>query len=114
MPEKPDDMLGRVCVVTGANAGIGREIARGLALKRATVIVAARNEEKGRAAAEEVSDDTANPAVSFMKLDVASKKSIAEFAKTLAAAHPKLHVLVNNAGAWLGERQTNEDGVELT
>lgn len=114
MPEKPDDMLGRVCVVTGANAGIGKEIARGLALKRATVIVAARNAEKGRAAAEEISDDTANPAVSFLQVDVSSKRSIRAFGDELAKKHDTLHVLVNNAGVWLGDRQTNEDGVEMT
>jgi len=114
MPEKPDDMLGRVCVVTGASGGIGKEIARGLALKRATVVVTARSEEKGRAAAEEISDDTANPAVSFMQLDVASKASVTAFAEAFAKKHEALHVLVNNAGAWFGERKTNDAGIELT
>jgi NAD(P)-dependent dehydrogenase (short-subunit alcohol dehydrogenase family) len=114
MPEKPDDMLGSICVVTGANTGIGKEIARGLALKRATVIVASRSAEKGRVAAEEISDDTANPAVSSLQVDVSSKGSVRAFAEALAAKHDKLHVLVNNACVWLGERKTNEDGVELT
>jgi NAD(P)-dependent dehydrogenase (short-subunit alcohol dehydrogenase family) len=114
MLEKPDDMLGKVCLVTGANGGIGKEIARGLALKRATVIVAARNEERGKAAAEEISDDTANPNVSFMKVDVSSRASVRAFAEACGAAHEKLDVLVNNAGVWLSEKKESVDGIEMT
>ena len=114
MPEKPDDMLGRVCIVTGASTGIGREIARGLALKRATVIVAARSVERGQGAAEEISDDAANPAVEFMQLDVASQRSVREFAVAFKAKHTALHVLVNNAGVWLQKKQKSAEGIELT
>ena len=114
MPEKPDDMLGRVCVVTGASTGIGKEIARGLALKRATVIVAARSVERGRAAAEEISDDAANPAVEFMQLDVASQSSVRDFAVAFKKKHTALHVLVNNAGVWLQKKQKSAEGIELT
>ena len=114
MLEKPDDMLGKVCVVTGANAGIGKEIARGLALKRATVIVAARNEERGRAAVEEISDDTANPHVAFLHVDVSSRASVRAFADAFGAKHDKLDVLVNNAGVWLDTKQESVDGVEMT
>jgi retinol dehydrogenase 12 len=114
MLEKPDDMLGKVCLVTGANAGIGREIARGLALKRATVIVAARNEERGKAAAEEISDDSANPNVSFLQVDVSSRASVRAFADAFAAKHDKLHVLVNNAGVWLDQKKESVDGIEMT
>jgi retinol dehydrogenase-12/retinol dehydrogenase-13 len=114
MAEKPDDMLGKVVVVTGASTGIGREIARGLALKRATVIVAARSEERGRAAAEEVSDDAANPAVEFMQVDVSSARSVRAFAEAFAKKHAKLDVLVNNAGVWSPERRENDAGIELT
>jgi NAD(P)-dependent dehydrogenase (short-subunit alcohol dehydrogenase family) len=114
MLEKPDDMLGKVCLVTGANAGIGKEIARGLALKRATVVVAARSEERGRAAAEEISDDTANPSVSFLKVDVSSRASVRAFAAELGAKHQKLDLLVNNAGVWMSERKESVDGIEMT
>jgi NAD(P)-dependent dehydrogenase (short-subunit alcohol dehydrogenase family) len=85
-------MLGRICVVALAGEGVGREIARGIALKRATVIVAARD---ARAVAEEISDDTANPAVSFVDVDVASARSIAAFADAVRAKHASVHVLVN-------------------
>jgi NAD(P)-dependent dehydrogenase (short-subunit alcohol dehydrogenase family) len=113
-PEPRSDLLGRVCVVTGATSGIGKEVARGLALKRATVVVAARDELRGRAAQEEISDDTSNPAVSFLEVDVASQRSIRAFAAKLAAQHPQVHVLVNNAAVWLDRRETTEDGVERT
>lgn len=114
MAEKTDDMLGKVVLVTGATSGIGKEIARGLALKRATVIVAGRSPDRGRAAAEEISDDAANPAVSFLELDVASAPSIRAFAEAFGKKYDKLDVLVNNAAIWSDERKTNDAGIELT
>jgi retinol dehydrogenase-12 len=114
MLDKPDDMLGRVCIVTGASTGIGKEIARGLAMKRATVIVAARNVERGEAAAEDISDDAANPAVEFMKLDVSNARSVGEFGAAYKKKHSALHVLVNNAGVWLPKKEKSVDGIEMT
>ena len=108
------DMKGKITLVTGATGGIGKEIARGLARMGATVILGARNEERGKAAEEEIAKDTGNNAVSTMIVDVASIASMRRFASAFSAKHDKLHVLVNNAGAWFTDRRDSPDGHELT
>jgi NAD(P)-dependent dehydrogenase (short-subunit alcohol dehydrogenase family) len=111
---REDDLLDRVCLVTGATSGIGKEIARGLALKRGHVVVAARDPDRGRRVAEELSDDSANPAVESIELDVASQASIRRFADDFTKRFAKLHVLVHCAGVYAARKQKSVDGIELT
>jgi NAD(P)-dependent dehydrogenase (short-subunit alcohol dehydrogenase family) len=108
------DLVGRVAVVTGANTGIGKEIARGLASRGATVVLACRSLDRGGAALDEIATSTGNPNVSLMQLDQSSQASIRRFAKELASAHDRVHVLVNNAGVWLDEKKRSVDGIEMT
>jgi NAD(P)-dependent dehydrogenase (short-subunit alcohol dehydrogenase family) len=110
---KDDDMLGRTCLVTGATGGIGKEIARGLALKRAHVLVAARELERGKRVAEELSDDTANPSVEAVQVDVSSQAGLRAFAADFTKRFDKLHVLVNDAGVTDVTRKTTAEGIEL-
>jgi NAD(P)-dependent dehydrogenase (short-subunit alcohol dehydrogenase family) len=107
-------MKGRICLVTGANTGVGLETARGLAERGATVIVAARDRAKGEAAVEDLIASTGNDTVQLLDLDLASQSSIRAAAQTFLARHAQLDVLVNNAGLVLSERTTTEDRVETT
>jgi NAD(P)-dependent dehydrogenase (short-subunit alcohol dehydrogenase family) len=107
-------MAGQVALVTGATGGIGKEIARGLARKGATVVVGARSLERGEAAAAEIAADAGSGAVLAMQLDVADQASIRAFADAFAARFTALDVLVNNAGAWFTDRKQSPDGHELT
>jgi NAD(P)-dependent dehydrogenase (short-subunit alcohol dehydrogenase family) len=111
---REDDQLGRVCLVTGATSGLGKEIARGLALKRAHVVVASRDAERGRRVAGELSDDAANPSVESIELDVASQQSVRRFAADFTKRFTKLHVLVNCAGVYEAARDKTVDGIERT
>src|SRR5687767_6257396 len=98
------DLKGKTVIVTGATGGIGKEIARGLAQRGATVILAARDRETGPAAANEIATDTGNASVIAEQVDVADVRSIRAFAQRIEL--DRLDILVNNAGAWFTERRT--------
>lgn len=106
-------MHGKVVLVTGANSGIGKEAAAALALEGASVVIAARNRTKGEAAADAIERrGAARP--ELLDLDLASFASIRAAAADFLARHPKLHVLVNNAGLVLETRTTTVEGFETT
>ncbi|MGC4838477.1 SDR family NAD(P)-dependent oxidoreductase [Micromonospora vinacea] len=99
---------GRVAVVTGANTGLGFETARRLAERGASVVLAVRDTEKGRLAAARINGD-----VSVRELDLASLESVRAAAAGLRATHPRIDLLINNAGVMYTPRRTTRDGFEL-
>jgi NAD(P)-dependent dehydrogenase (short-subunit alcohol dehydrogenase family) len=107
------DLAGKTCLVTGASAGIGLATARELARLGAHVVMAVRDPEKGGKACRAVTDATGRE-VGMAVVDLARQASIRAFARDFAARHPKLDVLVNNAGIWAERRQVSPDGIELT
>ncbi len=114
LPPIKSDLLGRVCVVTGASAGIGKEAARALARMGATVVLACRNAEKGEAVRQDIVRTAGNDRVELELVDFSLQRSIREFAARLVARHPAIHVLVNNAGVWLKARSETAEGIETT
>lgn len=104
----------QTCLVTGANSGIGKETARGLARQGHRVVLACRDMARGEAARREIVDTTGNPAVELMIVDLARQGSIRDFARAFLDAHRELHVLVNNAGIWATRRRESPDGIEQT
>jgi len=107
-------MRGRVCVVTGASSGIGKVTVRELARQGATVIAVARDAGRGEAALGEVRSEIPGADVSLALCDFASQRAVRRLGAELLERCPKLHVLVNNAGAILGGRSLTEDGIEAT
>lgn len=101
-------------MVTGATAGIGKVTALELAKLGATVVTVGRDPGKGEATVAEIKAASGNGDVHGMLCDFSSQASIRALATTFRAKFDRLHVLVNNAGAILGERRTTEDGVEAT
>ncbi len=83
-----------IAIVTGANQGIGLEVVRQLADLGHTVVLTSRNEQKGRAALDQVN----NPNVHYHQLDVTDKASILRFKEYVLKQFGRLDILVNNAG----------------
>ncbi|MCU1278117.1 MAG: hypothetical protein JWM53_1663, partial [bacterium] len=98
-------MQGRVCVITGANAGIGRATAVELARRGATVVMICRSRERGEEAARAIKAETKNDAVELVIADLASQADVRRAAAEILARHPKLHVLINNAAVFLPKRE---------
>jgi NAD(P)-dependent dehydrogenase (short-subunit alcohol dehydrogenase family) len=107
-------MQGKVCIVTGANTGIGKETARGLALAGATVILACRDVAKAEAARVDIQRTTRRNDVVVMPLDLGDMESIRSFARAFHERYQRLDVLVNNAGVHTRERRLTKDGFEST
>ncbi|WP_069758626.1 SDR family NAD(P)-dependent oxidoreductase [Streptomyces sp. LUP47B] len=104
---------GRVAVVTGANSGLGLQTARALAEHGAHVVLAVRNPDKGRQALARIRESAPGAKLSLQRLDLASLKSVRAAADELHAAHPKIDLLINNAGVMYTPRQKTEDGFDM-
>jgi NAD(P)-dependent dehydrogenase (short-subunit alcohol dehydrogenase family) len=107
------DQNGRTAVVTGANTGIGYEIAIALAARGANVVLAVRNLRKGMAAAELIARRYPDANVAVQELDLASLASVAEAADALRSSHDRIDLLINNAGVSMTPKSTTHDGFEL-
>lgn len=107
-------MHGKVCLVTGANRGIGRATADGLARLGATVLMVCRNREAGEAARRELIAATGNERISLLVADFAVQADVRRLVEEVKAATPRLDVLVNNAGAYFAKRTITTDGIEAT
>ncbi|KAF6260751.1 hypothetical protein COO60DRAFT_857255 [Scenedesmus sp. NREL 46B-D3] len=105
-------LAGRVCIVTGANAGLGFTCSQELARRGATLYMVCRSEERGRQALEKVRADSGNSDVHLAVCDVSSLASVASFAANWLASSRPCHLLVNNAGVLLNERLTTPEGQE--
>jgi NAD(P)-dependent dehydrogenase (short-subunit alcohol dehydrogenase family) len=110
---------GKLAIVTGANCGIGFEAAKALALRGAHVVLACRNEGRGRQAEEAIRQalnqaGDATGAVEFMLLDLAEVPSIRDFAHKYRAKFDRLDLLINNAGVACPPQRHNSKGLECT
>src|SRR2546421_6957301 len=104
---------GRLAVVTGANTGLGFETARVLAARGASVVLAVRDTGKGKAAAARIAGTAPGATVMVQPLDLASLESVRAAAGDLRARHPRIDLLVNNAGVMFPPKQATGDGFEL-
>jgi len=110
----PDVMDGRVVLITGGNAGIGKETAVALASMGARVVFTARDEARGSDARTEIRTRSGSDEVEVMPLELARFASVRDFAKRWGDEHDQLDVRVNNAGLILNSRRQTDDGYEMT
>ena len=110
--KRKSNMEGKVCLVTGANAGIGKEVCMALAAKGAEVVMSARNRQQAEQVREQIIESTGNPRVHVLLADLSSFREVINLTDTFRSEHQKLDVLVNNAGIFLTEYQETVDGIE--
>src|SRR5215211_6970394 len=107
------DLNGKICLITGATAGIGEVAARRLAGMGAAVTIVGRSAERAAATAARINDAT-GATVEILIADLSSQADIRRLAEEFLARHSRLDVLVNNAGAIFRRRLESADGIEMT
>ena len=113
-PAAPPSMAGRVCLVTGATNGIGLEACKALAQQGATLVMVGRDAARGEAALQQVRAGAPQASVELLLADLSKQQDVRRLAQQFQARHAQLHVLLNNAGVILEQRQVTEDGLEAT
>lgn len=108
------DLRGRVCLVTGATSGIGRETAQGLAQSGATVLLVARDRVRGAEVAAEIQSTRAAGSVELLIGDLACQGDVRALAGQVRQGHDRLDVLIHNAAAVNSTRRVTVDGIEAT
>ncbi|MBY9008801.1 MAG: SDR family NAD(P)-dependent oxidoreductase, partial [Candidatus Lokiarchaeota archaeon] len=106
-------MEGKICIVTGANSGIGKATAIGLAKMKAIVVMLCRSKERGEEAQKEIIELTGNDNVDLLICDLSSQKEIRDFVLEFKSKYQNLHVLINNAGVMLSNKLLSVDGFEI-
>ena len=114
-PMSSISMAGKTCVVTGANSGIGKATAQALALMGAEVVMVCRSRERGEAALTEIQGVLQGRGRLELKLaDLSIMSATRALAEDLKRTHPRIDVLVNNAGGIFNERRVTPEGLEFT
>jgi NAD(P)-dependent dehydrogenase (short-subunit alcohol dehydrogenase family) len=108
------DLSNKTAIVTGANSGIGKQIAENLAGLGAHVVMACRNEERGQVALDDIATRVGADELELMLLDQSSQASVRDFAAAFASRRGRLDILVNNAGIYPSTRELTEEGIENT
>ena len=107
-PEKP--MIGKICLITGATAGIGLKTAEALARMGATTIIVGRNKDKCLKIVNKIKGASNNPNVNYLLADLSSQKEIHHLAQKFKENCTCLDILINNVGAKFVKRQESVDG----
>ncbi|RBY92361.1 short-chain dehydrogenase [Blastococcus sp. TBT05-19] len=112
-PDDIPDLTGRIAVVTGGNGGLGLVCVHELAKAGAHVVLAARDQDKARVADEQVRARNPAALTEIVPLDLGSLASVASTAETIQRSHPRIDLLVNNAGVMAMPKRTTDDGFEM-
>src|ERR1700675_3841048 len=107
-------MRGKVVVITGGTSGIGEVAAQRRADMGARIVLVARDTIRGEATMTRLRSGDTSLAHSIYYGDLSRLSEMKRLATEIAAAEPRIDVLINNAGAMFGSRQMTEDDLELT
>ncbi len=106
-------MEGKICLITGANSGIGKATAIGLAKLNATIVMLCRDKNRGEIAQKEIIELTGNKKVDLLLCDLSSHEDIRKFVSEFKNKYQNLHVLINNAGVMKKRGSLSPDGFEM-
>lgn len=107
-------MNNKLCVITGANSGIGFETAKALAKKGAYLVMVCRNEDKAEAARTRIIEETSNRGIDIVLCDFAIQAEIRNAAAEIKKNYKQIDVLINNHGFLASEQEETVDGLEKT
>jgi len=107
-------MQGKICMITGANSGIGKATALGLAQMGATVVLVSRDRARGEEAQKEIKAKSGNDAIDLLLADLSSQQSIRQLVEDFKQRYTRLHVLINNAGVFALTWRETVDGLEMS
>lgn len=105
-------MEGKICLVTGANTGIGKEVCMALAARGAEVVMTARNHRQAEQVKSEIISKTGNKKLHLLAADLSSFQDLVSLTNSFRNQFQKLNVLINNAGIFLTDYEENEAGIE--
>ncbi len=111
--EDMPNLTGKVVIVTGANSGLGYQVARAMAYKGATVVLACRDAAKGEQALQSLRKEHPNAKLELMTLDLADLTSIRSFAESFSQKYSTLDILCNNAGVMAIPYRQTAQGFEM-
>ncbi|UCE41743.1 MAG: SDR family NAD(P)-dependent oxidoreductase, partial [Candidatus Aminicenantes bacterium] len=106
-------LSGKICLITGANTGLGLAVSKKFTNMSANTIMLCRNKEKGENAIHEIKKETPNASVELMICDLSSMTSIQSFIEEFKGKYSKLDILYNNAAVMKQKRTITEDGFEM-
>ncbi len=107
-------MENKIVLITGSTDGIGKQTALEIAKAGLTVLLHGRDKARGEAVRREIISKTKNENVNLFVADLSSQYQIHKLAKEISGKYDRLDVLINNAGVFMKNRQTTEDGLEMT
>lgn len=105
-------MKRKTCVITGATSGIGYGIAKGLAAKDLDLVLIGRDIRKGQQVVEALRGQRESASISYYNMDLCSQKQIRLTGEEIKSKHPRIDVLINNAGVWTSKCEFTEERIE--